>query len=27
MMDDENGDWDIYWSDVSGTTPEQLAKL
>ena len=27
MMDDENGDWDIYWSDVTGTTPEQLAKL
>ena len=22
MLEDENGDWDIYWSDVSGTTPE-----
>ncbi len=27
MMEDEAGDWDIYWSDVTGTTPEQLAKL
>lgn len=26
-MDDENGDWDIYWNDTAGTTPEQLAKL
>lgn len=27
MLDDENGDWDIYWSDTQGITPEQLTKL
>ena len=27
MMDDEAGDWDIYWNDTAGTTPEQLSKL
>jgi hypothetical protein len=27
MMDDEVGDWDIYWNDTAGTTPEQLSKL
>lgn len=27
MLDDEAGDWDIYWNDTNGTTPEQVAKL
>jgi hypothetical protein len=22
MLDDEAGDWDIYWNDTNGTTPE-----
>ena len=27
MMDDETGDWDLYWCDTGGITPEMLSKM
>ena len=27
MSDDEKADWDIYWQDTGGITPEQLSKM
>lgn len=24
QIEDENGDWDLFWTDTSGVTPEQL---
>ena len=25
--DDENADWDVYWCDTGGITPEQLQRM